>query len=182
MMGRLFAGIVVAVLVVAGGAAPSQAQSLSAAGVEGFIDSMVEIRALAEKENDKAPMNTPKDMGNIMGAAAQHMRASRLAGQYQSIIQSHGFAGYEDWTQTATRVVNAYMAIKGGAEMAQAAQQMAAAKQQIMNNNSLSAEQKQQMMAQFDAMSGMVNAIAQVPPEDKAVVSPFVPRMDQVFN
>ena len=98
-----------------------------------------------------------------------------------AILQRHGFASLEAWSEVSRRVVNAYMAAKLAEEQPGMAEEMARTRAEIEASD-MPAEQKRQMLAMLEQSLASMQALADAPAEDLAAVRALQPELDAYFG
>ena len=147
-----------AVLTAAALVAPASAQmgtqiELTAQSVEGIIASYPELKAAAKDLEAKYHVGKGDDVGSTWGAWLAYGDARA---RFDGLVQTHGFANFEEWVQTLVSVALAYSFAKNGPEMDAGMQQ---AVDSIQSNPNLSDAQKKMMIEQIQSSMGAVSAL-----------------------
>ena len=168
---------------VATAAAQAQAQALTAANVEGFIRSIQEIRPLYDQSDSQQDINNDTvDADDKNWNIRDWLAQAALEPRVLAILKKHGFTP-EDWSETATRVMQAYTTIRLGSEGLNARAQMQAGLAQLEQQPGLSAEQKAMLRQQMQqGMQQMDQLLEEAPKADQDAVRPFMTQLDAVFE
>jgi len=136
------------------------------------------LGALQELEQEFGEAREARKPGADFGAFAQGQDDLARA---LAILQRHGFAGLEAWSEVSQRVVNAYMAAKLAEEQPGMAEEMARTRAEIEASD-MPAEQKRQMLALLEQSLASMQALADAPAEDLAAVRALLPELDAYFG
>ncbi|WP_417533952.1 hypothetical protein [Marinobacterium stanieri] len=169
-------------------ASPLQAAGLSATAIEAYLETLPQVRALAEQLEAKGQGDFLKR--EIMpgtehfdphqrGVRALEQQAPDAHAELGRIVTASGFTSAGNWAQTGDRVVLAYGAVKVEAEspeilaLAQSGASLDPAMLQMLSP---------EMRVQMQQAMTMAKAIAQVPAADKQMIRPYIARLDQAFE
>ncbi|MGO1119864.1 hypothetical protein ACTL6U_14215 [Rhodovibrionaceae bacterium A322] len=156
------------------------AQELTAAKIEGFLDSLPQVEALGLEVDEGEGMSAlPRVMqGEPFTAGVEIMRNAGQLDELQDIIARQGFSDLNDWSNTGDRIFRAAVAIEIPAQLTEMDAQLEIAKAQIMEAESLTQAQKDEMLSAFSRMrDALQNIVDQADPADISAVEPYMPRL-----
>lgn len=169
-------------------ALPVWAAGFNAAAVEAYLETLPEVRALADdmQAQGQGDFFEPQiDAGmetfdpHVRGVLALEREYVDMHARLGAIVRGKGFTSTRSWAETGDRIIVTYGAVKVEAEspellaLAQSGSAMDPAMLQL-----LSPEMRMQMeMAMLAA-----KALAQVSEADKQLIRPYIARLDQAFE
>lgn len=158
------------------------------ADIQGFIDAMPEMRAIADRHDDemqeykRAFMRDRKQkVREPFGNALKSIKGKAIYGEVDAAAREHGFDGAPDWAHKGDRIVNAYVSLEMANRAPQMQQHLAAARQMIESNPNFTAEQRKNMLAQLDQGAGMMEGW-NASEADKAIVARRRNDLEAAFN
>jgi len=166
-----------------------RAASLDQAAIEAYVSSLEPVKALGERlqsegrqnflEREVLPRSGEPFDPHRRGVVALQRDSADDYRELTRIVQQHGFTSAESWALTGDRVVLAYGALKAEAESPEVLQMAAQMKDMDPAMLQLLPPEARQQMDQALAIA---RAIASVPQADRAVVRPYLARLDQLFS
>ncbi len=186
---RSLASILLGVFMALGVLHPTFAQedALTAADVKGFISSYPEAKQLAQKyELDKRDRAAAGPRNEVFAGVLEEMKAAGAYDEFATLVRGHGFAGPEEWIDSANRIMMAYAVMaaedsQGGGRMDEnVAQQLAEARQQVESSD-MPADQKQMALSQLEAMASQMKMF-EVSEADRSAVRPHMAELDRIVE
>ena len=196
-MARFFSGFLLILALVTGcatektsvGVTPT-GPALTDAQVEKYLNSYLSVQAMASEYWGKRRYSPPGKMLPHQGTferAVSEMRAAGTLPQFELLLQSHGFEGFEAWKQTGQRISLAYMTLR----MESRNPAGLILKRQALNNqlakiaerqNELDAQQDNRNRAELEALDMMQKEAERgmLADADAEVLRPYLPRFEQM--
>lgn len=181
--------VLVVVLTVLALIAPAWADvPLSDSDIQRFIDSMPEMRAIAEKHEPEfrkyrsefardPKTNSEAPFSNALAG----VRSSPAYSDVDAAARRYGFEGAADWGRKADRISRAYIALEVERRRPEIEAGMAAMRMMIESNSRFSAEQKRSMLAQLQQGAALMQGW-EAPEADKAMVTRHRPELETALR
>lgn len=150
-----------------------QAQPLTEAQVRGTLGAIGELQATfgSQGSGDESPV----DLSAYTGTEEELARALAILGK-------HGFSTLEQWSDIAQRVVAAYMTVKFEGQAPELQRELQRAQAEVESSTDLTPEQKRQMVEMMRQSLAAMQAYANAPPGDVAMVRRLLPELDAAFG
>jgi hypothetical protein len=161
------------------------AADLTPAKVENFLKTWVELEKLTDSMPDE-PMDEPMDEGEEVESGdltADWTKSIVWDAQMKAVLSKYNYTP-EEWMDTAGRVFGVYAAVKYDEAKVEMEADLLEAREEIEKDASLPPEQKKEILKNLEqSQASFQQALKNRPSEaDMAVVKPFVPRMDEMFE
>lgn len=178
MRTRLVFPLSLCVLLLLAGAA--RAADLTPAKVEAFLKTWAELEKISDTMPDD-PANEDQEAPGMSGA--DWAKAIVWDAQMKAVLAKYNYTP-EDWTETASRVFGVYTAVKYDEAKVQMDKELAEARAEIEKDDSIPPEQKKEILKNMEQYGQTLGDLAKNRPSaaDMAVVTPFVGRMDEMFE
>lgn len=181
--------VLVVVLTVLALIAPAWADApLTDSDIQRFIDSMPEMRAIAEKHEPEFRKyrsefaRDPKTNSEApFSKALAGVRSSPAYADVDAAAKRYGFDGAADWGHKADRISRAYIALEVARRRPEIEAGMAAMRMMIESNSRFSAEQKRSMLAQLQQGAALMQGW-EAPEADKAMVTRHRPELETALR
>lgn len=188
-MGVPRAAILAVVLAFMALMAPARAETpLTDRDIRQFIDSMPEMRAIAEKHEqefrqyrDEFARDPKANSEAPFSKALAGVRSSPAYAEVDAAARRYGFDGAADWGRKADRISRAYIALEVERRRPEIEAGLAAARLMIESNTRFSAEQKRSMLAQLQQGAALMQGW-EAPEADKAMVTRHRPELDAALR
>lgn len=175
---KLFRGFMALVFLVSFPAAV-WSQELSEQQVWGFVNVMQEFKPLFEQYAEAA--DDDGDVASTSKLVTDWAREFTWSPDMLALLDKYGF-DRETWPVVASRVTQAYMAVKFGEEGGDALGQMRKIVREIEDSRDIPAEQKEQMIGQMKENMAEMEKTLNAPAGDQNAVRAFIPQLDAVFD
>ena len=175
---HFFRYLIPAVALIAAG----PALALDDDAINNWVDSMEALQTWSEEEGvDDEPIadGTPGDADFEQMLA----EAAREYPEAEDIIRDNGFSGADDWANTGSRILNAWMALEASEEAPRMEEEMERQMREIEDNPHISDEQREMMKEQMEQARGMIQGMTEdVPEGDKEAVERNRDRLSAVMQ
>jgi hypothetical protein len=161
-------------------------QILTERTLDNFLLSMTEVKTLSENMSAEGRAELEKYQNNQMMDSeftpyshAVGVLKVKYPGDYTSlygVVTQHGFGSPEEWANAGDDIMAAYMNVKVGDQMRQAATMMSSMPAETM------AMMPPQAKQQMERSKSMVKALDAVPAENTALLTKHADRMDSVME
>lgn len=157
----------------------AQASALSGKQVEGFVNSMKELKPYfdqyADEVGDDGDASSTAQLVQDWAASLKEHR------EVLGILKKHGFDEVS-WASVSQLVMKAYMTIKFGEEGKNVPAQMAESLKEIEANPDIPAEQKAEIRASMQKGIEDFEKNLDAPAEDQEAVRPYLGQLDEIFE
>lgn len=167
------------VLVVMMCAVPAWSAGLTETQVEGFVNSMTELKPLFDRYADEVGDDgDASSTGQIMKDWTAGLRERQ---EVLSVLKKNGF-DLPGWEMVSQDVVQAYTAIKFGRDGKDVVAQMRESMQSMESSPDIPEAQKAEIRVQMQHSISEFEKMLSAAPENQAAVRPFLPRLDAIFE
>lgn len=158
--------------------------SLTPQLIEGYINSIRDLREISKKYNTEEFMRPeisrgerPAEGNSPSSTAITQMQNHQAYDEILAVIERYGFSDLQQWGITGDRIVRAFAANSVKTEMPAMDEQMKEAMEQIEKSD-MTDSQKDAMREMMQASMQMLNSYSDVSESDKKAVSPFMPAIE----
>lgn len=168
----------------------TQAEPLTDAQVRNFIDTMEEMRALAEQhddvllselENESGGM-PDQDWSRVFSSSLERAKGTGIYSDIEDIARANGFDNAEAYGRVGDKVFHAMMASEMGGKATEMQAEMAKAMEEIERNPNMSATQKKQMQDMMRGSMGMMESVTDAPEADIRTLRPHMNELRSVME
>lgn len=172
---RLFIFMLVTIFAVTN----AHAVGLVAKDVQGFIEVMQELKPLFNQYADE--VGDDGDASSTAQLMSDWVSGLRAQKNIEVVLKNHGLDFFA-WENLAGQVTQAYIAVKLSHNGQDIRGQMRQSLAEIAANPDLPAEYKAQLLEQMQENITQFETIVSASAEDQAVVQPFLPQIDAIFD
>jgi hypothetical protein len=154
--------------------------SLTPEIVQGFVDSIHDLREISKRYNAEEIMSptasgdkTMAQTATPFSTAITTIQGHQAFNEMQATILKHGFSDMQSWGAIGDRIMKAFAANGMDSEMPQMDEQMKQALEQIESSD-LTEKQKENMRQMMQSSMQLMNSYVNAPETDKAAVLPYM--------